>query len=479
MAAACAAYAAVLFFLTNGYAIDDTWIHLQFARNLASGAGFRFMPSHAPVYAVSSPAWTLLLTAPYLGGFGGIGAARALSSLFAGLAVWLLHEILRRRGAGTGSAIAGAAVLAANPWMIRWGSSGMESSAAAAVTTAVMLALCRRDDRGLAAGLLSGLAFLIRPELAVAGPLCGIALAALPGPGRLRRALTALIAWGGIVAAWEMAAWLVFGTLVPSAAVAKASAEGFAGYLSGALPEMGRSLAASDAIMLACLLPALLMKPAGGSRKDGFRAFPLMLIAGLPLLLLAGKAPIVSRYLLPMSPCIAALVVPSMASTGGGIRQALARALLACAIALPLSAGILFVFPHMKTASANLALYRDIASYLRDSLPGGSVVAVQEIGIFEYYGGVELLDLGGLVSPEVDEASFPGIDRDASGSLAFLRGRGVTHYLDPHGLLAPLIPARDRTGVGLVPLKEWTFGGGTSLSGSGTYTRVLYRLEWL
>jgi hypothetical protein len=482
IAAACLAYAAALFLLTDGYAIDDTWIHLQFARNVSSGLGPRFMPDQPPVYACSSPAWVFLLAAPYAAGVGGIASARLLSSLFAGLSIWLLSEALGRRGFSLRGRMAGAAILAVNPWMIRWGSSGMEASAAAAVVTAILLVLSRPGPRWLPAGLLSGLAFLVRPELAIAGPLCAVAMATRREPGRFRRGLLVLSSWGVVVAAWELAACQVFGRLTPSAASAKASASGFFSYLAGALPELAKSLAASDAAMLAAvLIAALAARHSLRPRLPGSaaQAFSAMILAALPLILLAGRAPIISRYLLPLSPCITALGLSALAGPGAMRRTSPSRIFVPAAIVLSLSSGLLFVYPHMRIAAANLPLYKDIAFYMRDSLPEGSVIAVQEIGIFEYYGGKDLLDLGGLVSPQVSASSFPGLAREAMRSIEFLRREGVTHYLDPHGVVPPLRGASGRTRLGFVPLREWTFGGGTALAGRGTYTRVLYRLEWL
>src|SRR2546428_6958416 len=43
-----------------GFPLDDSWIHLHFARNLAEGAGFSYNPG-APVAGSTAPLWTLLL----------------------------------------------------------------------------------------------------------------------------------------------------------------------------------------------------------------------------------------------------------------------------------------------------------------------------------------------------------------------------------------------------------------------------------
>src|SRR4030095_4385759 len=45
-----------------GFPLDDSWIHLQFARNLAAGAGFSYNPGR-PIAGSTAPLWTLLLGA--------------------------------------------------------------------------------------------------------------------------------------------------------------------------------------------------------------------------------------------------------------------------------------------------------------------------------------------------------------------------------------------------------------------------------
>src|SRR5207244_5142763 len=45
-----------------GFPLDDSWIHLHFARNLAAGAGFSYNPG-VPIAGSTAPLWTLLLGA--------------------------------------------------------------------------------------------------------------------------------------------------------------------------------------------------------------------------------------------------------------------------------------------------------------------------------------------------------------------------------------------------------------------------------
>ena len=58
------------------FPLDDSWIHLHFARNLAEGRGFAYNPG-VPVSGSTAPLWTLLLA----GVFAGLGSHPALAKV--------------------------------------------------------------------------------------------------------------------------------------------------------------------------------------------------------------------------------------------------------------------------------------------------------------------------------------------------------------------------------------------------------------
>src|SRR5262249_51687468 len=149
-----------------GFPLDDSWIHLHFARNLAAGAGFSYNPG-MPIAGSTAPLWTLLL---------GAGAAVASPSLAMakaiGVAATLAAALVTRRAALAWGAPAGVALGAsiALIWMgpVTWGAlSGMEVSLAALLVAAALLAHAhdRSPDRAaLASAVCAALAVLARPE---------------------------------------------------------------------------------------------------------------------------------------------------------------------------------------------------------------------------------------------------------------------------------------------------------------------------
>lgn len=460
--------------LATGYAIDDTYIHLTYADNLASGRGLRFASDGEPLYSCTSPAWVGALAAFGAAGAPGPGAARMLSCL-AGAATLLLVWRLAGRMLGRQAAPYAALLLAVNPWWVRWSCSGMETSAAGLLVAACLL--LQTGGRPGFAALLSGFGVMVRPELLVLGPILVAA-----GGGPLRRRLPRLLLWLLPSAAWLGFAAAYFGSPLPVSAMSKVAQTSLPAYLGQSLARLAGVLALGDALPLAALALLALGWLLGPWRRrpPGPGWAPLLVLPpALAAVIMAGRGPMVSRYLMPAWPAVVVVEVAGMRELARRVGGRLLRGwrlapLLAAAISAVVLAHV-FV-PHMSDMDRNLEVYADAARYMRDSLPGDARVAVHEVGVFGYIGERRLIDLEGLVTPEA--ADYPGLDRDLAGSVRMLRELGATHLMDPNDRARLLDPAAaHRLGVSLRPLAAWEFPRGTSMSGRG-YRRVLYRLEW-
>jgi len=208
----------------SGFPLDDAWIHLQFARNLAEGAGFSFNPG-APVAGSTAPLWTLLLAAGAAAFSPSLGMAKAF-----GVAATLGAAILTRRAAlawgarGDVALVAAVALLWTGP--AAWGAlSGMEVALAAFLVAAALLA--HAHDRLLASSACAALAALARPETFLLIPLFVLARRLT-----LRRAAGfALVTVVTVAPAALFSLWTV-GTLYPATAAAKVEG-GLVGWLGG------------------------------------------------------------------------------------------------------------------------------------------------------------------------------------------------------------------------------------------------------
>ncbi|HXG02184.1 MAG TPA: hypothetical protein VNO23_02050, partial [Candidatus Binatia bacterium] len=114
----------------TGFPLDDSWIHLHFARNLAEGAGFAYNPG-VPVAGSTAPLWTLLLGVAFALAGPSILLVKALGVAAAAAAALLTGLAALGWGAAPATATAaGLALLAAGPMV--WGAlSGMEVPLAA------------------------------------------------------------------------------------------------------------------------------------------------------------------------------------------------------------------------------------------------------------------------------------------------------------------------------------------------------------
>src|SRR5262249_19970063 len=151
-----------------GLPLDDSWIHLQLARNLATGGGFGINRGE-PVPASTAPLWSVTLATLLALGASGLAATKAL-----GLACFPPTALVPRRlatalGVTPGLAWpAGLATVALG--RLVWGAlSGMEVSLATLCVAAGAWAIAR--DRPSLGTVGLGLATLARPE---AGLLVGL-----------------------------------------------------------------------------------------------------------------------------------------------------------------------------------------------------------------------------------------------------------------------------------------------------------------
>ena len=217
-----------------GFPLDDSWIHLHFARNLAEGAGFAYNPGR-PVAGSTAPLWTLLLAAGAAGVGASVGLAKALGVICAlGAAVLTRRAALAWGAPPAVAVVAGVALLWAGP--IAWGAlSGMEVTLAALLVAAALVA--HAADRPWLTAMLAGLAVTARPEAALLVPFL-----ALAGPLTARR-LAAFVLVPAVIAAPMVAfSYATVGAPYPATAAAKVEG-GLIGWLAGLREPLAMTLA--------------------------------------------------------------------------------------------------------------------------------------------------------------------------------------------------------------------------------------------
>ncbi len=205
--------------------LDDGWIHLAFARNLAEGKGFSLGADPTPVSGSTAPLWTLLLSLLFRLGIPAVPAALGLGILASLLALWAAAGLGGRvTGRATGALwVAGGLALAPR---FAWGAlSGMEVPLFTWLVLSGFLLFLqgRRPWLGVLAASLAGWA---RPECFALGAwLAGLALfVPAGGPGRRKGSfLTAAAAFLLPLAAWFAFHLLLWGRPLPTTFYVKAA----------------------------------------------------------------------------------------------------------------------------------------------------------------------------------------------------------------------------------------------------------------
>ncbi len=461
-----AAAAALLPFLE--YVTDDSFIHFQFAKHLVQGKGFSFNAGE-PTYGATSPLWVFLLalagkvlpiavTAPHdpssMPALAWVGKAYGL--LFHLAAILALVLLGKRLGWDDRTSLGLGLLMASQAWALRWALSAMETPLAAACVSLALYALAGvliRGRPGWVAGIALGLAVLARPECYL---FAGIAVVSvwMGAERRARRLLEVLAGFSLVLLPWLVTAWRWFHSLLPNTAAAKAGAALHPGLLVAAFHVVFQVELAADALPLALLVLVL----AFGNRSNALpaargRRFFWLACAAWPLLLVLFFAlqgvQVVSRYLIPATPCVLLLGMASfrwVVATSFPRRYGLALAILLTAFVIQNG-----IFTALVSAPNTRAHTRGLRSSLvsigiwaRDRTPADAYFAVADIGAFGYYSERRVLDLYGLVTPALAPIVVrQGYDEVVTRCLFEVAGR-PDYLIDRHPLAGRLAMMRDQ-----------------------------------
>jgi len=493
------------------FPLDDSWIHLVFARSLAEGRGLAFNPQQL-VAGTTAPLWTALL-----GLLSMLPGSIFVWTKLAGIAaqagsVLLVDLVARRLGLSPARAALAAGLVAMSDWLIWSALSGMEVN----LFVLLMLGGFARHLRERAATastrgtlpplsfLIFGLAALARPEgllLPLLAALDRLArpLSRAPGDGGLRLAPPERATWKWLGAGLLLALLVVApvgwafhqmsGSVFPTTLAAKSSGP------PGLVPDP-RLLAAVAGILLASQPWMTLLALGGvvesvrrlGGAFDRGLLLPLWTLA-LPLsaaMLSSGREIAVGnfgRYFFPLLPCVVLLgslalaPLPSnrLRAVAIGRVQLPARALLLLLLVIPALFGALAGFKrylHSCTdvRDSNVAMAR----WLAPRLPPDALVAVNDVGVFKYLLPNPLLDLVGLMTPEVSRRRVEAASR-GEGFGDVLVGMLETHRPDFVLVFPAWFTYPGRHPESFRPLRTLTLSDNITMGGE---MMVLYDTPW-
>ncbi len=400
--------------------VDDTYIHLQYARNLAEAGELSFNRGQ-PAYGATSPLWVAFLALARKAGADILVWCKVLSWLFGVLSIVLVHRIAIALDGRSLAPVAAALICAAEAWLLRWSAVGMESSLAAFMVLLVMylsLTAARSIGRSALFGLALFFAVLSRPETLLLVPLAVVAFVSARGAS-LRR-LAFLPVFMVLFAAWLYLIHRHTGNYFPLTAGAKQGRPVLAAViLSRALIPariMGATILFPWLALLSGLVLGIFRDRSIGSlvgRKGSIREDPgalliLMWVFALPVAYVMLDFQVLSRYLVPVMPGVIVLGTVAWRRIASRVWRSPARQRAALAV-FTMIVVMQSVFVYVKvvvppTRQFSKALETTIvgmARWLEKNSDANAVVATPDIGAIGYYSHRRILDLGGLISPEI------------------------------------------------------------------------------
>jgi len=383
-----------------GFSVDDAWIPVRVAHNLAQGFGYRFNAQGSVVDAVTPLGWAhLLVPAAWFGEQAAMTFARVVGVVAYLAACCWIGAWVEKHG-GRLYPLVGLGLV---PTLAVYPSAGMETGLVIALVSAGALASgAGRACLGIAVGM--------RPELAI------FAFAWALGQGigqRSARSFVSASLLGGFGLPLVMTLrWIAFGSPSPLALLAKpADLESGFRYVFGVLVFSGpfwlwlgrghlRLSREVRALLWACIAHLLALLLVGGDWMALYR------LAGpvLPLVLVVG--------------CELAQVRTRLHNVLSG-----AAALAAVGV---LGHYVLRPARHIVEQRAQLI------EEARGALAEGRVVATVDVGWVGAASRAEIVDLAGVTEPEV--ARLPGGHTTKQVPFALLERRRVDTFV---ALLAP------------------------------------------
>ncbi len=410
--------------------LDDSYIHLQFARSFAEGHPFVYSPGAAPVAGATSLLWPLLLAIPQLIGARGLDVvpwAWAFGFAALGLQAYEATRAAQKLVSRELSWVAGVLVLAfsANTW---FAGSGME-----VVPLGYLLLRCARRAAEWHEGererlwellLLAFLTAILRPEGALGCVLIAsvlltnehgwrkaygaLALAFIAVPPLVYFAFT-----GHATQTTTLVKWLPFSPYLTFGGVIDVVIYNVKLFLTTLLdgqlwsaayvPEHSRFVA-----LLA--LPALIF--AGQARRVPARSW-LLVVLGLGILIPTTYDSFLwnrLRYLWPFSaPWLIGLV--ALADQLGELtalarpRLGLVRYVISAGLALALALKLPFALSDLAdSARAISSQHVELGEWAKSSLPAQARIGVNDTGAIAYFSDHPVFDIVGLTT--VGEARY-------------------------------------------------------------------------
>jgi hypothetical protein len=392
-----------------GFPLDDSWIFQTYARNLALRGEWAFLPD-LPSGGSTAPLWSALLSL----GFRIHLSPYAWTYFVGGLALFLLAAeaefAMRQQVENYRGLIPWVGLLMIFEWHMAWSSvSGMETVLHGLLILIVLAALSRKPVPWAFIGILVGLSVWVRPDgITLLGPVLFTAVFGEKSWGnRFRAVVSALVGFGTLFVVYLLFNLILAGTILPTTFYAK-QAEYISWRQSPIMERIGDVTVKFLAGPALVLLPGFVFAAVQVVRKKewGSAAAVLWVVGYLCLYLLRLPAYQHGRYIMPAMPiyCFIGLIGFFRAFQSPVRTRAARLTKSAWAMSIGLFCfgfwlmGARYYAEDVRVIESEMV---DTANWVAKNIPPDKLLAVHDIGAMGYFGNHNMVDLAGLISPDV------------------------------------------------------------------------------
>ena len=438
----------VLWFVHSwGYWEDDSFIHLEFARSLASGHGFAFNGN--VVYGDTAPLWVFLLVGFHLLIPDWIVAGKILALLGTLFALAGIYAFSRRLTATQpDSRVFSAAMVllfVLNPYFCYWSFSGMETLTATGLALWAVVAATSRPlswNRFLLGCALAGVGPILRPEMVVFTAILALVLfyrrlqtpslepSSLESSVRLKSLAglaSGLALLTGPTIAWAIYALHTFGRIVPNTNAAKRAAPGE----SVVLRLINVYSLGFPIIVCGCLAGLIYLVLRFSTLRQNFKDLRRSTIfsAGTVFVLwtviaaafyIVDKTHVQTRYIFVSAAGLAVVVFATLLSLSLRIYRSVLIACLVFAAAI----SIFTVWPFIRNKNVFVETVRQQSLFFHNQLPPDAPVAGYNIGEIAFFSQHPIVDTGGITRP----GAIPYLT-DPDGMVKWIHSQGGAYYV--------------------------------------------------
>jgi len=428
-----------------GVPLDDVWIHFRFAENFAHGFLYQYNPGE-PTPGTTSPLWVIILSIPFLFSHNLIiPYALAVSSLFFLLTLVELYKLCLRLGFdGIYSLLITLLTLSAG--RLLWSSlSGMEITLFCLLCILIFknhLKEISSNKVTLAGGLLLGIAANTRPETyLLAGIYFLTTILLLRGhlKENLGKIVLSLVIFVLLLIPYPLFSYIYTGGFLPN------TYEGQVGVMKY-LPNFTYILESSKIFVKDNFLITLLWMASSGYfvfmllKKKIERNFLLinMWVILLPLVssIIAPNWRHHGRYLIPLIPFINIVAIYILQKIFEYLKQKefrkynlIRKASIALILIVSINSAVLFAGVLGWNVQNINEQQGNIAVWLKNNLPDEKAFGMNDIGIITFTTKKYVVDMAGLVSPEVFKFQKMSYEEGTKALFAYLKEKGVNYII--------------------------------------------------